>query len=152
MMGNVWNIGYIVREKANTMPNNNAFIFEDVPVTYKELNEQVNRTAHYFQSLGMKKGDRVSLYLMNCAEFIYAYFAGAKLGLIIVPLNLRLVGPELVYQLNNSGSRLMLFHARFTETVRQIMDQIPVDKDKFLYLPGRDPEAPDCPAWASPFS
>lgn len=150
-MGNVWNVGYIVKDKAGTMPENNAFIFEDVPVTYKELNEQVNRIAHFFQSLGMKKGDRVALYLMNCPEYIYTFFAGAKIGLIIVPLNFRLVGAELAYQLNNSGARLLLFHARFSETVRKIMDQIPVDKDKYIYLPGRDPEAPACPAWATPF-
>ncbi|MCP4750020.1 MAG: long-chain fatty acid--CoA ligase [Proteobacteria bacterium] len=147
-MSQVWNIGYIAKQQAASIPDRTAVIFDDVPITFKELNRQVNRTARCLQSLGLKKGDRVALFLMNCPEFIYLYFAIAKTGLIIVPLNLRLVGPELEYQLNNCGARALLFHGMFADTVRGIMDDIPVDKDKYLYLKGLDPDGLACPDWA----
>lgn len=150
-MSQVWNIGYITRQQASVIPNNIAIIFEDEPVTFKELNERVNKTAHFLQSTGLQKGDRVAVYLQNCLEFVYLYFAIAKLGLIIVPLNLRLVGRELEYQLNNSGARMLVFHAKFIDNVEKIKDTIQVDKDKYVWLAGRENEAPVCPEWAIRF-
>ncbi len=160
-MSQVWNIGYITRQQASLIPNNKAFIFEDEPITFKELNERSNKMANYLQSTGVKKGDRIAVYLQNCPEFIYLFFAVAKLGLIIVPLNLRLVGRELEYQLNNSGSRMQLeyqlnnsgsrmlfFHAKFIDNVTKIKNNIQVDEDKYIWLPGSDKDAPDCPDWA----
>ena len=150
-MSQVWNIGYITKQQASILPNHNSIIFEDEPVTFKELNERVNKTANYLQSTGLQKGDRVAVYLQNCMEFIYLYFAVGKLGLIIVPLNLRLVGRELEYQLNNSGARMLIFHAKFLDNVTKIKDKIQVDKDKYIWLHGRDKDAPDCPDWAISF-
>jgi fatty-acyl-CoA synthase len=147
-MSQVWNIGYITRQQASLIPNNKAFIFEDEPITFKELNERSNKMANYLQSTGVKKGDRIAVYLQNCPEFIYLFFAVAKLGLIIVPLNLRLVGRELEYQLNNSGSRMLFFHAKFIDNVTKIKNNIQVDEDKYIWLPGSDKDAPDCPDWA----
>ncbi|ESP62605.1 Long-chain-fatty-acid--CoA ligase [Smithella sp. ME-1] len=150
-MSQVWNVGYILRQQANMIPNNKAIIFEDEPVTFKELNERTNQVAHYLMSTGVKKGDRIGIYLQNCHEFIYLFFAAAKIGLIVVPLNLRLVGRELEYQLNNSGSRMLFFHANFFDNVSKIKDSIQVDKDKYIWLPGRDTDAPPCPDWAVRF-
>ncbi|MDD5344032.1 MAG: class I adenylate-forming enzyme family protein, partial [Smithella sp.] len=147
-MSQVWNIGYITRQQATLIPNNKAFIFEDEPITFKELNERSNKMANYLQSTGVKKGDRIAVYLQNCPEFIYLFFAVAKLGLIIVPLNLRLVGRELEYQLNNSGSRMLFFHAKFVDNVTKIKNNIQVDEDKYIWLPGSDKDAPACPDWA----
>lgn len=151
-MSQVWNVGYILRQQANMIPNNKAIIFEDEPVTFKELNERTNQVAHYLMSTGVKKGDRIAIYLQNCHEFIYLFFAAAKIGLIVVPLNLRLVGRELEYQLNNSGSRMLFFHAKFFDNVNKIKDSIQVDKDKYIWLPGRDKDDPPCPDWAVPFN
>ncbi len=151
-MSQVWNIGYIAKQQAASIPDNVALIFEDVPITFRQLNQEVNRTAHFLQGLGLEKGDRVALFLLNCPEFVYLFFALAKLGLIVVPLNLRLVGPELEYQLGDSGARVLFFHARFAKAVEKIMATIPVDQDKYVCLPGRDTDAPTCPEWATDFS
>ncbi|HBI47296.1 MAG TPA: AMP-dependent synthetase [Smithella sp.] len=147
-MSQVWNIGYIPRQQASLIPNNIALIFEDEPITFKELNERSNKMANYLQSTGIKKGDRVAVYLQNCPEFVYLFFGAAKLGLILVPLNLRLVGRELEYQLNNSGSRILFFNAKFLDNVSKIKDDIQVDQDKYIWLPGSDKDAPACPDWA----
>ncbi|MDY6880977.1 MAG: long-chain-fatty-acid--CoA ligase [Thermodesulfobacteriota bacterium] len=143
-----WNIGKIMTKRATITPKKVAIIYEDTPISYAELNDRMNRFAHFFLEKGLKKGDRISALLLNSPEFLEAYFAAAKLGLIFVPLNLRLVGPELKYQLNDCGSRLLVFHDAFLKNIESIRSAIEVEEDKFIFLKSGLPDAPDCPEWA----
>ncbi|MDY6879697.1 MAG: AMP-binding protein [Desulfatiglans sp.] len=146
-----WNIGKITKKRADCMPDKAALIFEDEPITFKKLNEEVNRAAHYLKGLGLKKGDRISVALLNCPEFVYLYFAAAKLGIIFVPLNFRLVGPELEYQINNSGSSFFAFHDALIENIRPIRDKVPLEKNKMVCVRSLVPNCQDCPEWAIPY-
>jgi len=143
-----WNVGYIVSKRASLMPDKVALVYEDMPVTYSQLNESVNRTARYLQEKGLKKGDRIAVLLLNCPELLEVYFASAKLGLIFVPLNFRLVGPELEYQLNHSGSQMLFFHDSLLKNVEPVRERVKVDADKFLYIKSGVPDCPECPKWA----
>ncbi len=147
-MGQVWNIGYITKHWAESRPEKNAVIFEDSLITYNMLNKRINQTAHYLQGLGLVKGDRIALFLDNCPEFIYLYFAAGKLGLILVPLNLRLVGPEIIYQLNDSGARALLFHVEYVEKIERIRERTGVEPDKYVMLPDTAVPVTSCPDWA----
>ena len=76
-----------------------ALIFESCEgvvrqFSYASLNEEINRTANLFHSLGIRKGDKVALHLDNCPEFIFCWFGLAKIGAIMVPINARLLGEE----------------------------------------------------------
>jgi fatty-acyl-CoA synthase len=143
-----WNVGWIATKWAMVKPQKAAFILEDRPITYKELNDGANWVSHYLQQAGIKKGDRISVLLRNCVEFLHVYFAAAKLGVVVVPLNFRLVGRELEYQLNNADCRLLVFHEAFTDEVDKIRSEIAVEMDKYIYLKGRNAEGPECPEWA----
>ena len=152
MMDSVqWDAGYITRKRAQLTPNKTAIIFENQPVTYKEINDGVNRCADFLQHKGIQNGDRVAVLLLNCMEFIETFFAVAKLGAIFVPLNWRLVGPELEYQLNDCDVRLLVFHDAFLTSVDQIRNGIKVEKDKFIYLKSGNPDMPVCPDWAQDY-
>jgi len=142
-----WNVGYISYKRSLATPNKTAIIFNDKPVTYQQLNDGVNRCAHMLQKKGIKKGDRISVVLLNCIEFLELYFACAKLGIIFVPLNWRLVGPELEYQLNDCGARLLVFHDSFIFSIDSIRTNLKVEENKYVYLRG-NPNMPDCPKWA----
>ncbi len=151
-----WNIGFIPYKRAQLTPDRTALVYEDQPVTYRELNQRVNKAAHMLEKKGIKKGDRVALLLLNCVEFLEVYFALAKLGAILVPLNWRLAGPELEYQLNNCDVRMLVFHDVFLGSVDIIRERIKVEQDKFLFLesgskglPGLEP--PKCPFWAQDY-
>ena len=147
-----WNVGMIAVKRAAFTPDRAAVIFEDEPYTFKQLNDDANIIAHYLNSIGLIKGDRVAILALNCCEFIAFYFAAAKLGLIMVPLNFRLVGPELAYQFNDSGARFLIFHDVFTGSIEAIKDDIPVEKDKFIFLKSLMAKAPDCPNWAKNYA
>jgi fatty-acyl-CoA synthase len=144
-----WNIGKIPKKWSILTPDKAAIIYDDEMITYKQINDGANRAANYLQQMGLKKGDRITVLLKDCPEFMEVYFAAAKLGLIFVPLNFRFMGPEVKYQLNNSGSRVLVFHDIMTEMIDSIRSEVAVDKDKFIYLPSSfSDEAPECPAWA----
>ncbi len=146
-----WGVGYISRKRAELHPSKTAVIFEGEHVSYKQLNDGANRCAHMMQSRGLKKGDRVAVLLLNCVEFLEAYFAAAKLGLIFAPLNWRLVPRELQYQLSDCGVGLLLFHDQFTGNVDQIRSQVKVKEDKFIYLKIDQSGQPEKPDWADDY-
>jgi fatty-acyl-CoA synthase len=151
-----WNIGYIPYKRAMLTPDRTAIIFEDVPVTYRELNERANKAVHMLEKKGIRKGDRVALLLLNCVEFLETYLACAKIGAILVPLNWRLAGPELEYQLNNCSVRLLVFHDSFLGSVDLIRGKLKVEHDKFVFVKSGSPmpsgfELPRCPEWAEDY-
>jgi fatty-acyl-CoA synthase len=148
-----WDIGYIPRKHAQMHPDKTAIVFEDAPVTYGQLDAGINRCAHMLQAKGLKKGDRVCVLMLNCIEFLEIYFATARLGGVFVPLNWRLLGPELAYQINDCEARFLFFHDSFLGSIDLVRDSLKVDQDKFIYLKNGGPtfpgfELPDCPAWA----
>jgi fatty-acyl-CoA synthase len=155
-MDAAWDVGCIPRKRAAMHPAKQAVIYEDRPVTYAALNEGSNRCAHMLLKKGIRKGDRVALVLLNSVEFLEIYFACAKLGAILVPLNWRLAGPELLYQINDCGARLLVFHDAFLGTVDTVRKNLKVDKDKFLWLESGSPglcgaASQGCPPWAEDF-
>lgn len=147
-----WGVGQITVKRAHLTPDKTAIIFEGQPVTFKELNDGANRCAHMIQQKGLRKGDRLAVLLGNCIEFLEAYFAAAKLGLIFVPLNWRLTPPELEYQLENSGARMLLVHDQFLSNIEQIRTRTKVEGDRFLCLKSGIPGQPECPAWAQDYA
>ena len=59
------NAGYLLTRAANYYPNHTAFVIDDEAMTYKDLNERVNKLANALLDLGLKKGDRVGLLFHN---------------------------------------------------------------------------------------
>ncbi|MCF8142852.1 MAG: long-chain fatty acid--CoA ligase [Deltaproteobacteria bacterium] len=95
--------------------------------TYCELNERANRLANGFrQQWGVRKGDRVSILAHNCTEYLEALFAVAKLGAILVPVNIRLVGPELSYIFNDCEPKGMILGEDFLNVISEIRNDIKI--------------------------
>lgn len=101
-------IGEILSRNAQMVPDKEAVVFGQQSYTYRELNEAVDALAASIYGLGIRKGDRIALDLPNWPEFIISYFAAAKLGVIIVPLNTRLQENEIEYVLNNAEVSLVI--------------------------------------------
>lgn len=116
------NIGLLLTKRAIINPNREAYVDSEsgLRLSFRELNIRTNRLANSLLSLGVKHGDRVALALMNSAEFLEAYFAVAKIGGVVVPLNWRLVPDELEFILKDSGSETLIFGEEFIEVVREL--------------------------------
>ncbi len=89
-------------------PNNISTIFFDKKYTYKQLKEKVDRLATGLKNLGLKKNDRIAIYLPNCPQFVISFFAINKIGAIIVPFNTQYVDKEVIYQINDSGAKTII--------------------------------------------
>lgn len=146
-----FNAGIILRKWSERTPDKAVIIYDDKPITYKEMNEGANHFAHYLQKKGLKKGERVACLLYNCPEFLEVYYAAAKLGLVFVPLNYRLTPSELEYQLNDSGTRLVMFDEQLAGAIAPLRFKTKVEKDKFIWVKSNLPASPGCPEWAEDY-
>ena len=88
-----------------------ALLLNDDKITYGDIHKATDKLAAYLSEKGVKKGDKVVLFLRNSAEFIYAIFAVSKLGAILVPINTFLKSEELSYILEDSGSTVLIASA-----------------------------------------
>lgn len=145
-----WTVGNIIRKRADVSPDKAAVVFEGREITYKSLNEASNRVGRFLQLSGVRRGDRVAVLLDNCVEFIEIYFAVAKLGAILVPLNCRLVARELTYQLNDCAARALFFHDAFKETVNQIRVLCQVEDNKLFFVDSKLKNS-ICPEYAQDY-
>jgi fatty-acyl-CoA synthase len=105
--------------------NRTAVAYRDKRVSYFELHSLSNRLANKFSEFGIKKGDRVACLLYNCSEFWEIYFACAKVGAILVPLNFRLAAPELEFAINDSDPKILIFGESFKEVIAELESKIP---------------------------
>jgi crotonobetaine/carnitine-CoA ligase len=101
-------LGQILEEKAEKNRDRIYLAYEREEVSYAELNDRANRVANGLRDLGVSKGDRVCTLLLNCPEFLYAWFGAAKLGAIEVPVNAALRGALLEHVLNHSGAHTLV--------------------------------------------
>ncbi|UCF91175.1 MAG: AMP-binding protein [Desulfobacterales bacterium] len=114
------NLGQILKVNAKKFPDKIAVKECARSYTYPQLNTRVNQLAHSLLSLGLSKGDKVAVLLENSIEIMEVYLATAKTGLVIVPINFRLVSPEVEYIVGNSDAHAFVVHDEFTSTVDPI--------------------------------
>jgi acyl-CoA synthetase (AMP-forming)/AMP-acid ligase II len=77
-------------------------------MSFRAWNARACRLANALLGLGLRKGDRVAVLAYNCIEWLEIYAAAAKAGLIMVPINFRLVAPEIAYVVADSGAAAMI--------------------------------------------
>ena len=117
-------IGDVLRRNAKLYPSKIGLKFEDRSYTYFEFNERVNRLANGLLDLGLTKGDRVGVLERNCAEFIEAYFAIAKSGTVVVPINPRHSKDEFAFLMEDAGITVLITDGEFIESIGSWRDQL----------------------------
>ena len=116
------NIGRLLSKRADISTTAEAFVEVERGrrFTFEELNNRCNRTANMLLAQGVKPGDRVATLLKNGIEFVETYFAVAKIGAILVPVNWRLVANEIAYIVQDSGAVAFIYDADFDEVVLRL--------------------------------
>ena len=97
-----------------------------VGATYKEIDEQVEYFAAGLYDLGLRKGDRVALLAEGRTEWLVSELAMLHLGIIDVPLSVKLIEPnEIAFRINHSESRAVIVSESQLGKIRNILDQMP---------------------------
>ena len=94
-------------------------------MAYAEVLDSVNRIAHGFLNLGVRKGDKVAILLPNCLEFPYCWLAANMIGAVMVPVNNRFVGDEAKYILNHSEAKVLVTSNGYREMISGIRNGLP---------------------------
>ena len=126
-------LGELVARAAAQTPDKTALIFraaaqspfKDEIITYKELNARVNRVANGLTQLGIKRGDRVALYLHNIPQFVEAFYGAQMCGATIIPMNVMYKAGEIQYILSDAGVKAIITLAPFYANVQAIRSEVP---------------------------
>lgn len=115
------NIGLFLEKRAFLSPQREAFYDgQDTRLTFAELATRSNQVGQALLASGVRPGDRVGLLLMNGVEFIESFFAIARIGAVVVPLNWRLLAEELTFILDDSGTTALIYGEAFADSVSSI--------------------------------
>lgn len=129
------NLGEILKVNAKKFPDTVALKDRERSFSYPAVNKRVNRLSHGLLSLGLKKGDKVAVLLENSIEIIEIYLAAAKTGIIIVPINFRLVGGEVSYIVNDSDAKALIVHDIFVENVEPVRSELNnISHERFIVV------------------
>ncbi|WP_338780830.1 fatty acid--CoA ligase [Metabacillus sp. FJAT-52054] len=93
--------------------------------TFSEWKTDVNQCANALHEAGVKKGDRVSTFLFNCAELATVFFACSKIGAVLNPINFRLKSQEVAFILTDCSPKLVLFEKALTPEIDALHEQFP---------------------------
>jgi long-chain acyl-CoA synthetase len=105
------NLAQDLEENAGRFPKKTALIYESLAYTYEDLHRLSNQAGNAFLKLGIRKGDRVMISLLNCPEFVIGFYALAKIGAVAVPINYLLTKNEEKYVWEDSAASLILTDA-----------------------------------------
>ena len=89
-------------------PDRVALIFYGREMRFRELREATDRFANALATMGISKGDRVALYLLNSPQFVIAYFGALKAGAVVTPISPVYTSHEVRHQLDDSGARVLV--------------------------------------------
>ena len=105
-------VGQILENAAKSVPDKIAVVDGGLRITYDELNRTTDALAASLDDIGLKKGDRVAIYMKNSLELIVAFYALQKLGIIAVWVNSMYRTHESEFILNNSEARAVFIFDR----------------------------------------
>jgi long-chain acyl-CoA synthetase len=119
------NISDLLIASAARKPEHPAIRFLERTITYEELNRQVDRLSHGLVRGGLHPRDVCVLMMPNSIEWIIVYYALAKIGAAVLPVNFLYRTGELDHIFKDSGARAFIGHKDYLEQPRQVMDHLP---------------------------
>ncbi|MFJ7726929.1 class I adenylate-forming enzyme family protein [Neobacillus sp. NPDC097160] len=133
-----WIVHKVLANAAAKYPNKPFLICNGQSITFRELEDRTDVLASALLQEGFKKGETIAVLALNQFEWLYTYFAAAKIGLGVVALNVRYREAELEYMLNNSKAKGIVSisehngfdFARFFESFQEKMPFV----EKYIFI------------------
>ncbi|MBI4241653.1 MAG: AMP-binding protein [Candidatus Rokubacteria bacterium] len=126
-----WNktVGQMLDETSTRHQEREAMVFRDERISYREFKRQADRLARGLYALGVRKNDKVAIWLPNRPAWLFCQYACAKLGATVVALNPRYKAHELSYILSQSDSTTLILtdhlaHVDFFEVLHEVLPDL----------------------------
>jgi long-chain acyl-CoA synthetase len=104
------NIANVLTASAKRDPEKAAIVLENESISYEQLDRATTSLARWLLQQGLKPGDRVAIHWPNSIETVKLFFASFKVGMIAVPINVRMKTPEVAYILEHSKAAIYFAH------------------------------------------
>ncbi len=129
-----------LEEAVDAVPDRRMYVCRGRELSFRDVDEQSDRVAASLLRLGFVKGDRIGIIGLNQPEWIYIYFAAAKIGAVVVGLNIRYRDTDIEYMLNQSRAKGLVSLARagdmdYVEYFDSFRERIP-SVEKFIFMGG----------------
>lgn len=136
-------IGNLLKKQAERFPDRLAIKYGDREISYRELDEMAERLAYALFKMGVKKGDKIGLWMQNIPEWIVGWFAVPRIGGIVVPMDTWYKSSEAEYILGHSESVAVITSERhgkvdFIKMLEEIRPGLPLLKNAIVV--GEAPE------------
>ncbi len=133
------NIGTLLPRHARYRADHLAVVFQEQRLTFAQFNRRVNRFANVLLDLGVVRGEKVATILPNCLEQLEAYWAAAKIGVVIVPLSPLLRGAGLTRLVNDADAVAVVTNRAFADILTPLRQELgKIGPDRYLLTDAQD--------------
>ncbi|MBM3126351.1 MAG: long-chain fatty acid--CoA ligase [Chloroflexi bacterium] len=119
---------HFLEESARKYPDRACTIFKGAVITFSEMKAITDSVAAALTDMGVKKGDRVGIFMPNTPQFVMAYFGILKAGGVVVATNPLYTPPEIEYQASDAGIEFMFVMTNFYETIKKAQPKTKIKK------------------------
>ena len=119
------NIADFLTASADRVPHQPSIRFENESISFQELNQKVDRAARGLNRLGLKAGDVCIVMMPNSIQWAIAYYALAKLGAVITPVNFLYKRGELSHIFSDSGARAFIGQSDYLSEPSLVLKSLP---------------------------
>lgn len=119
---------HFLDDSARKYPDRACTIFKGAVVTYKEMNDITDHLAAALVDMGVKRGDRVGIFMPNSPQFVMAYYAILKAGGVVVATNPLYTAPEIEHQASDAGIEVMFVMTNFYKTIKAAQPKTRIKK------------------------
>jgi fatty-acyl-CoA synthase len=138
-MSHLLSVSDVIAAHARLQPNKLGTRDSKRSLTFAAWDARASRLANGLLGLGLVKGDRVALLAYNCVEWMEIYVAIARAGLVAVPINFRLMAPEIAYIVAHSEARAMIVQDDLRDRVDAIRGDISLDPRCLIHFGAATP-------------
>ena len=119
---------HFLEESAKKFPDRACTIFKGAVITYQEMNTITDRVAAALVNMGIKKGDRVGIFMPNTPQYVMAYYGILKAGAVVVVSNPLYTAPEIAHQASDAGIEVMFVMSNFYKTIKKAQPNTRIKK------------------------
>jgi acyl-CoA synthetase (AMP-forming)/AMP-acid ligase II len=131
-MGGLAHVGDVLALHARLYPDKIGARDLERAMTFREWERRANRLANALAGLGLTKGDRVCVLAYNCVEWLEIYAGTALAGLVAVPINFRLTGPEARYIIENCEATALIVQDELFDTVESVRADLALKDNRYI--------------------
>lgn len=127
-------LGMCFEKAVKNNPDGLALKYQDRDIRYREMNEWVNQIAHYFLSIGIRKGDCIAIMIENRPELLATVLASAKIGAISAMINTGQKGKVLAHSIDIVNPKLMIVGEECLQAYEAVRSQNNLSNNQHLYF------------------